>query len=167
MALTDITTRHETKIKDAIVHSGSGDVMDDRIPGRAEDTNVVNTGSPGDAYLLQGMTSLSNPFVPSSVTTTEVPSPPLRADEPAFNFDVYMDAKLKFEYAKAQLQFEKKLKQENSGHRLRQKKLKEELAEVDAAVKLEKLKRKHINSQIQKTTSMPSSLKNPIVVSIM
>ncbi len=100
MALTDNTTNHETENKDAIVHSGSGDVMNDRILGRVEDTNVVNTGSPGDAYLLQGMTSLSNPFVPRSVTTTEVPSPPLRADEPAFNFDVYMDAKLKFEYAK-------------------------------------------------------------------
>jgi hypothetical protein len=35
MALTDNTTRNETeKNKDARVHSGSGDVMDDGIPGR-------------------------------------------------------------------------------------------------------------------------------------
>ncbi len=51
--------------------------------------------------------------------------------------EFYLDAKLKFEQAKAKLKFEKKRQREESQDRQLEKKLKQELAEVKARVKKE------------------------------
>jgi hypothetical protein len=66
-----------------------------------------------------------------------------------------MDAKLRYEQAKAQLKLEKKLRKEHSGHRQRQKMLKEELEQVKKAVKMEKQVMKAERIQKKKRTSIP------------
>jgi hypothetical protein len=57
---------------------------------------------------------------------------------PTVIHDVYLDAKLKYDLAKAQMKLKKKRRREESEHILRQKRLKEELEFVNNAVKKER-----------------------------
>ena len=57
---------------------------------------------------------------------------------PTVIHDVYLDAKLKYDLAKAQMKLKKKRRRDESEHILRQKRLKEELEFVNNAVKKER-----------------------------
>ena len=69
--------------------------------------------------------------------------------------DVYMDAKLQYECAKAKLRLEKKRQREDSHDRKLEKKLKEELAVVKARVKQENADQKS-HQYIEKDVDMDS-----------